>query len=822
MKKKLLKIENIYLTSMIVFICLSISCSGIISIIAHRLNFDFLNLWKELGVSIITFLALLLVIKKKERKLIKIFIAITITIILYFLLTIVRGYPVVIPIYQIKMDGFTFMFIFDCFVFHSIASNVDGKQYYRKIINFIIIVGVINSIVIILQRYFPEFYFEKIVGVTWGNYGHHGGITLYTTLGKFRAVGIFTSFTVAGDFMYIAILLLMETKNKFTRKKIKFTLLVLFLVASIFTMYKNVMLGLIFYGLLKFVRFIGNKKNIRNINAAIVAIIVSIFSMLYIVSTTLLLYPIIESLFGKLAYNSIFLRVQFHKSIFNLLNGIFGNIFGAGMGVYGTYGLDKTQFGIEKIPLDSGFVYVLSNYGYLGIFIMLFAFIYILYRVNKSDVEYKYLALYIVSYLLCIEMFFNNFIMNIPVPYLLIGILTKFIYDDYHKNNKPRKDGDDLFKKTVVFNALQSSLSGGIGRYCIELSKQIYKLKDDLDFKIVIREEDKKRYSDIREEDLIIIKNIDNGIKRNFYEQFILPYKIKREFKDAIIHYPDTMAPLLADNEIVTTMHDVAFRSLKNEFSLKTRLWKNISTSLSVKKVKKIISITEFTKSEIINYYDNVKDKINVVYNGFNDFSKEDIDDTKVRKEIKEIKDRYILSVNTITPRKNIDSIIKCFNEIKKIEANDDVKLVIAGGKGYKADEILAYIKEYNLQEEVIITGRINDDELKYLYKNSSVYIYISLYEGFGLSPLEAISFGIPTLVSNVTSIPEVVGDKAILVNPKDVLEISEGLDKLLNNKMFLKSLKKKMECESNRFNWEECANNTIEVYKNIFKERGI
>lgn len=368
-------------------------------------------------------------------------------------------------------------------------------------------------------------------------------------------------------------------------------------------------------------------------------------------------------------------------------------------------------------------------------------------------------------------------------------------------------------KKTVIFNALQTSLSGGIGRYCYEISKSMYDNKGDINLKIVIRKEDKDKYLFAEDKDLIIIEGITNGIKRNIFEQFKLPKLIEENYPDALIHYPDTMAPIFSKNKIVTTMHDMAFRTLEDEFSFKTKLWKKIITGKSVKKVDKIVAITNFTKSEIEKYYPEQSNKINVIYNGFNDFSNEPIVIKNINEGIKNISGKFILSVNTITPRKNISGIINSFNLIKE---KTDAKLVIAGGNGYKSEEIFDLSKKLDLEDRIVFTGKINDDELKYLYKKAALYIYISFYEGFGLSPLEAMSYGVPTIVSNVTSIPEVVGNRAIKVAPNDTEEIAKNMYKLLENNKFRESILEKMYTEKVGFSWGKSGKEMIELYKNI------
>lgn len=362
----------------------------------------------------------------------------------------------------------------------------------------------------------------------------------------------------------------------------------------------------------------------------------------------------------------------------------------------------------------------------------------------------------------------------------------------------------------IIFNALQTSLNGGIGRYSYELAKELYEINKGA-IKVVIREEDLDRFSFAKDEDLIVVKNIKNSKDRNLYEQFKLPKIINKKYPEAIIHYPDTMAPLLSKNPVVITVHDLAFKSVKGAFTWKQNLWKNIITDLSIKKANKIIAITNFTKSEIEKYYNKIDmKKVSVVYNGFNNFSKDEININMVRSEIKDINKPYILTVSTISPRKNIDGLIKAFNKIKD---SIDEDLVIAGANGWKYDKVYKLVDELKINDRVKFTGRINDEELKWLYKNSKVFAYVSFYEGFGLPPLEAMSFGVSCVVSDTSSIPEIVGDKAIKINPHDNEKISKQLLNLIKNN---KNDKKNYVEHLKKFSWKKCAIRTSETYQTI------
>lgn len=368
----------------------------------------------------------------------------------------------------------------------------------------------------------------------------------------------------------------------------------------------------------------------------------------------------------------------------------------------------------------------------------------------------------------------------------------------------------------VIFNALQTTLSGGIGRYSYELSKSIY-IKKKIDFKIVIREEDIKMYSFANKDDLIIVKNIKNGKDRNYYEQFVLPKYVKDNYPKAIIHYADSMAPLLAKNKIVITVHDFAFKTLKGAFTWKTSLWKNIITSFSIKKANIILCDTNFTKYELNKYYPKYLDKAETVYIGFNDFSKDSIDYNNISPKILSLqKQDYILTVSTISPRKNIDGLIEALNLIKN---RINHKLVIAGKDGWLYENVYKKVEELKLKDKVIFTGGINDDELKFLYKNSKLFVYPSFYEGFGLPPLEAMSFGVPVVVSNKTSIPEVVNINACFFDPKNLEEMSIKILEVINNEESRNYIIENGYKRIKNFSWEKCAADTVEIYEKMYKK---
>lgn len=367
----------------------------------------------------------------------------------------------------------------------------------------------------------------------------------------------------------------------------------------------------------------------------------------------------------------------------------------------------------------------------------------------------------------------------------------------------------------IVFNALQTSLSAGIGRTSYGIAKALYEA-NDIEVKLVIREEDLNKFSFAEKKDLIIATGISDSLKRNYYEQFILPRLVRKSYPNSIIYFADTMGPIFSRIPFIITINDLAFKTLKKSFSIKSTLWKNIITDFSVKRCKHIITISKFSKSEVLKHYRNIDEsKITPIHIGFNNFSNENIDLISIRDEIKkQTKQKYIFTVSTISPRKNMHRLVEAFNIIK-----DDVdsNLIIAGKNGWLYDEVYNLVEKYKLQNRILFTGGINDEELKFLYKNCELFIYPSLYEGFGLPPLEAISYGKIVIASNVTAMPEVLKDSVEYIKPTNIEDIAEKMKCVILNKDKFNDNINKGKKLLKEYTWNKFGSKFIQLYKNKF-----
>lgn len=270
----------------------------------------------------------------------------------------------------------------------------------------------------------------------------------------------------------------------------------------------------------------------------------------------------------------------------------------------------------------------------------------------------------------------------------------------------------------------------------------------------------------------------------------------------------------------VLTIHDLAIKKLKTVGSLKNTIIQKLFLKKSLINADKIIAISKATKNDIIEIFKIKEDKVDVIYNGTNFSSIEPLS-KKQEEEIQEklkIKDTpFLFFLSTIEPRKNLPTLIKAFNYIKEKE-NIALKLVLAGGLGWKYEEVIKLFEESKFKEDIIMPGYISKEEKKYLYENSECFVYPSLYEGFGLPILEAMSNKCLVLTANNSSLPEVGGDIAYYYNNVlDYEELGNKIIEVINLKQEEKTKKIEQGLEQvKKFTWEKCAKETIKRYKKL------
>ena len=260
-------------------------------------------------------------------------------------------------------------------------------------------------------------------------------------------------------------------------------------------------------------------------------------------------------------------------------------------------------------------------------------------------------------------------------------------------------------------------------------------------------------------------------------------------------------------------------------------------TAYSVKKAKKILTISEASKNDIIRVYQVPEDRVVVTYPGI----KQELGIMNQESGISRIKKRYgiegnyILFVGTLQPRKNITRLIEAFSKLlhnysssersesrsqkdsSRLRSNNkELQLVVVGKKGWLYEDILEAPKKFGVQERVKFLDFVSDEDLALLYKNALCFVLPSLYEGFGLPVLEAMQYGCPVITSNISSLPEAGGDAALYVNPENVSDISSKIEKLIKNEKLRQEMIEKGYKQVKKFSWEKTARETLRVLESI------
>lgn len=265
----------------------------------------------------------------------------------------------------------------------------------------------------------------------------------------------------------------------------------------------------------------------------------------------------------------------------------------------------------------------------------------------------------------------------------------------------------------------------------------------------------------------------------------------------------------------ILTIHDLSFEYFPDCFGWKRRLWhKILSPKKTCGKADVILTPSESTKQDVMEKYNIDGNKIKVIYPGLSSvFSvSSPVDLAQGKEEIKKkynLPKKFVLFLGTIEPRKNIIGIIEAFQ--KNHNFFPDYKLVIAGGKGWEYAAIMDLIGKQN---NVQYIGYVEAKDKPVLYDLSDLFVYPSLYEGFGFPVLEAMSVGTPVITCHVSAMPEVVEDSAYLVNPNNISEIAQGMKLILTNKQISEFLKAKGKQRAQNFSWEKAAKEFLNILK--------
>lgn len=282
----------------------------------------------------------------------------------------------------------------------------------------------------------------------------------------------------------------------------------------------------------------------------------------------------------------------------------------------------------------------------------------------------------------------------------------------------------------------------------------------------------------------------------------------------SMTHY----APRFSSVPTVVSVMDVAYERFPELFNQSDLYQLRNWTAYSVKQAKKVVTISNSSKDDIIKSYDTPSAKVEVIYPGIKHIASLEprVFGMNQLQSKYHIADNFILFVGTLQPRKNIARLIEAFAKVNNEKALD---LVIIGKKGWQYEEILAAPEKFAVSDRVKFLEGINDDELSMFYKHAVCYVLPSLYEGFGLPVVEAMQRGCPVITSNISSMPEAGGEAALYVDPENVDDIAEKISLLVTDKKLREELIEKGKKQVKKFSWEKAAKETLDVLQEVAKK---
>lgn len=268
----------------------------------------------------------------------------------------------------------------------------------------------------------------------------------------------------------------------------------------------------------------------------------------------------------------------------------------------------------------------------------------------------------------------------------------------------------------------------------------------------------------------------------------------------------------------VVTFHDVIALVLPETFPLKYRLVFQVGFSAIRRQADMVIVPSESAREDVVRYLKVDQGRIVIIPYGCEERFRPVGDPERfeaVRRKYG-LPERYVLFVGVLQPRKNVATLLRAFSLLVVEKLGQDLKLVVAGESGWGLTEIRKMVGSLGLQDHVVFAGSIEDEDLPDLYRGAHLFVYPSLYEGFGLPILEAMACGIPVITSNISSMPEVAGDAAVLVDPRDPEGLASAMASVLTDEALREKLRQKGIARARGFSWDAVARKTLEVYTSL------
>lgn len=365
----------------------------------------------------------------------------------------------------------------------------------------------------------------------------------------------------------------------------------------------------------------------------------------------------------------------------------------------------------------------------------------------------------------------------------------------------------------------------GVGQYAFQLINHLYQIDNQNSYIIYLKDQPLSDLPKPR-------KNWEYRVfgPSKLWTRLALPFKLfTQKEKLSLFFSPSHYSPSFSPFPTIPTIHDIGYLQYKSQFTQKD-LYQLINwTKESLKKAAQIITVSQFSQDEIIKTYHINPQKISIAYNGVDEPLK--ISDKK-QKEILSLYDlqstTYYLYLGTLKPNKNIPFLIKSFalflkkqKEISSLHqgrmSEGQVGLVVAGKKGWLFDEIFATVKQEGIEDKVIFTDFVSEDQKWTLYQNAIASVLPSTYEGFGIPAIESMKVGTPVIVSNIPPFKEVVQDSGLFIDPNNIDDLCQKMIDITNPKTREK-FSKLGQSQADKFSWDSTAKSVIKVFEKFNK----
>lgn len=312
-------------------------------------------------------------------------------------------------------------------------------------------------------------------------------------------------------------------------------------------------------------------------------------------------------------------------------------------------------------------------------------------------------------------------------------------------------------------------------------------------------------------------KNSIRGLPGNLWLQTVLPFLLHKD-KITIFHAPLYIVPFACTIPKVVTVHDLTFYIYPELACRQNRAILQWLLPASIKAADAVIADSKNTKQDIINYLGTRPEKIKVIPLAASEIfqkihNREELDRVKLKYSLPE---EYMLFVGTIEPRKNLERLLKAYKQVIDRRTDLPHQLVMVGRLGWLYKDILRIYHDLGMGNRVKLLGYVDEEDMSAIYNGAALFVYPSLYEGFGLPVLEAMACGIPVITSNISSLPEVAGNCCHLVNPLDVEELAYAIERILESPTLQGQMAKAGLARSREFSWRRTAEETFKLYSQV------